>query len=59
MKNVFSIISRFVQQHFVGFVNKGNCIQWAFQYLRYKKVFLDENPKTRFFDMKNSKKPQK
>ena len=26
----------------------------TFQYLRYKKVFLDENPKTRFLDTKKT-----
>ena len=31
----------------------------AFKYPRYKKVYLDENPKTMFSDMKNSKKPHK
>ena len=31
----------------------------AFQYLRYKKVFLDENPKTRFSDMKKLQKATK
>ena len=33
---------------------------WAFKYLRYKKVILDENQKTRFSDLKkNYKKPHK
>ena len=30
----------------------------AFKYLRYKKVFLDENPKTRFSDIKLQKTAQ-
>ena len=28
----------------------------AFLYMRYKKVFLNENPKTRFIDMKKLQK---
>ena len=52
----FFIISRFFHQHVFGFVNKGIDIQLEFEYLRYKKDFLDENPKTMFLDMKKLKK---
>ena len=31
----------------------------TFQYLRYKKVFLDENPKTRLLDLKKTPKSNK
>ena len=48
LKYVFSIIPRVVKQH-VSFDNKGYFVS---AYLRYKKVFLDENPKTSFSDMK-------
>ena len=51
------LFSRFVKQHFVSFVSKCYFVQKPFKYLRYKKVFFDENPKTRFSDMQ--KKTQK
>ena len=43
----------------VGHVNKGFFYNEAFQYLRSKKIFLDENPKTLSFDMKKLETPQK
>ena len=50
MKNdFFNIISRFNKKLYsikVMFYSK------AFQYMCYKKVFLDENPKTRLTDIK-------
>ena len=44
---------------YVGLVKK-KVINYnkAFNYLRYKKVFLDENLKTWFSDMKKLKKPK-
>ena len=56
MKNVFSIISRFLCQILLVLSIWVISNNKAFQYLHYKRVFLDENPKTRFSGMKNPKR---
>ena len=59
-KNVFSIISRFLfNKSLLVLSIKVILYSKASKYLRDKTNFLDENPKTRFSDMKNCKKPQK
>ena len=45
---------------YVNYCLKKNILySTAFKYRHYKKVFLDENPKTRFSDMKTQESRQK
>ena len=59
MKNMLSIISRFFNKIMFALLKNVNFDSKAFKYPRYKKVFLDENPKTRFSDMKKLQKTTK
>ena len=59
MINVFSIISRFFNTIMLILSEKVIVSSKAFKYPRYKKVFIDENPKTGFSDMTIFKKLQR
>ena len=55
MKNVLSIISIFLNIIMFVFSEKVLVHNKAIKNMRYKKVLIDENPKTEFSDMKKKK----
>ena len=59
MKKVFSIILRFLNKIMLILSQKVILNSTVLKYPRYKKVVLDEIPKTRFSDMKKLQKTKK
>ena len=52
----FLLFQDFLNTIMLVLSKKGIIYNKAFKYLRYKKVFLDENPKIKFSDMKKLQK---